>query len=96
MQKIKKIKFQTQLIRYLKRHRDELKLLGFEEIPDQTTISYFMNHKLSDKTKELLNFVIHKIEEISEKFDIINDIQIPHIEKAAIKIQNKNRQKRST
>jgi putative transposase len=91
LQKIKKIKFQTQLIRYLKRHRDELKLLGFEEIPDQTTISYFMNHILSDETKELLNFIINKIEEISEKFDIIVDIQIPNIEKAKVKIQNKNR-----
>ena len=45
-QKLKGIKFQTQLVRYLKRHRDEMKLLGFKEIPDQTTISYFINHIL--------------------------------------------------
>jgi len=76
-QKFKGIKFQTQLIRYLRRHRNELKLLGFENIPDQTTISYFINHILDKETKELLNFIVKKIEEISDKFDIIKDIQIP-------------------
>lgn len=90
-QKLKGIKFQTQIVHYLKRHRDELKLLGFKETPDQTTISYFISKKLDNETKSLLNFITKKIEEISEKFDIIIDIQIPHIEKPEIKIQNENR-----
>lgn len=90
-QKLKGIKFQTQLVRYLKRHRDEMKLLGFKEIPDQTTISYFINHILDDETKELLNFTAKKIEEISEKFDIILDIHVLQPEKTERKIIDKNR-----
>ncbi len=90
-QKLKGIKFQTQLVRYLKRHRDELKLLGLEEIPDQTTISYFINHILDNETKEPLNFTAKRIEEISEKFDIILDIQIPRPEKTETKMPDKNR-----
>ncbi|MCK5260549.1 MAG: transposase [Thermoplasmatales archaeon] len=89
-QKLKGMKFQTQLIRYLKRHRNELKLLGLDEIPDQTTISYFINHILDNETKELLNYTTKKIEEISEKFDIILDIQIPQSEKPKTQDRNRN------
>jgi putative transposase len=90
-QKLKGIKFQTQIVRYLKRHRDELKLLGFKEIPDQTTISYFTKHILDDDIQELIHFIANKIEEISEKFDIILDNQIPRSEKPISDTSDKNR-----
>jgi len=74
--KLKGIRFQTQLVRYLKRHRTEFKLLGFNEVPDQTTISYYLNKIFDEETRELINFIVKKIETISNKFDILFDIQI--------------------
>ena len=50
--KIKGIKFQTQLEKYLKSHPKEKYQLGFSKTPDQTTFSYFLNHILDDEIKK--------------------------------------------
>jgi putative transposase len=73
--KLKGIKFQTKLVRYLKRHPGDKYKLGFNITPDQTTISYFINHILDSETKDLLDFTVKEIIEICEKFSIPLDIK---------------------
>jgi len=72
-QKLKKFRFITQTRQYLKNHPDEAVQLGFKQLPDRRQIGYFQNHILDNRTKELLDFIVFKIEEISEKFGIILD-----------------------
>jgi hypothetical protein len=74
-QKLKKIKYQNQLYQYLKSHPEETLFLGLTEIPDRRTIGHFLHHILNDEQRELLEFIVSKIEEISEKFGILFDIQ---------------------
>ena len=50
-QKLKGIKFQTKLVRYLKRKPKEKYRLGFSQTPNQTTISYFLSNILDNETK---------------------------------------------
>lgn len=83
--KLKGIKFQTQLEKYLKKHKDERKKLGLESSPDQRTISYFLNSILDEETKTDIDFIVKKINEISEKFGIILDIKLLTPEKQNIK-----------
>jgi len=71
---LKGIKFQTQLEKYLKKHKDERIKLGFDTVPNQRTISYFINNIIDKETKEDIDFIIQKIEEISEKFGILHDV----------------------
>ena len=80
-QKLKGIKFQTQLERYLKKHKDERKQLGFESVPNQRTISYFLNSILDQQIKNDIDFIVQKINEVSEKFGIILDITLLKPEK---------------
>lgn len=72
-QKLKKFRFITQTRQYLKNHPDEAIQIGFKQLPDRRQIGYFQNHILDNRTKELLDFIVFKIEEISEKFGIILD-----------------------
>ncbi len=74
-QKLKKIKYQKQLHQYLKLHPEETLLLGLTEIPDRRTTGYFLHHILDNEKRELLDFILTKIEEVSEKFGILFDIQ---------------------
>ena len=67
-QHLKGIKFHTKLTKYLKRNPSDKFKLGFNETPDRTQIGYFVNHILDKETKEVIDFVASKIEEISEKF----------------------------
>jgi len=89
-QKLKGIRFQTKLVKYLKRHPGDKFKLGFDVIPDQTTISYFINHILDDETKELIDFTVSKILEISEKFGIILDIKTLNPEKPTKETKERN------
>ncbi|MEF8879596.1 MAG: transposase [Candidatus Thermoplasmatota archaeon] len=73
--KLKKIKYQNQLHRYLKSHPEETLLLGLTNIPDRRTIGYFLHHILNDEQRELIDFIVLKVEEISEKFGILFDVQ---------------------
>lgn len=74
-QKLKGIKFHTKLTKYLRRNPKDKFRLGFSETPDRTQIGYFVNHILDDQTKKIIDFIVHKIEEISEKFSILLDVQ---------------------
>ncbi|MBD3262880.1 hypothetical protein GF374_00695, partial [Candidatus Woesearchaeota archaeon] len=73
---LKGLRFQTQLERYLKQHQDDKKHLGLNQVPNQRTISYFLNSILNDEDKQILDFIIKKIEEISNKFGILLDLNI--------------------
>lgn len=72
-QRLKGIKFHTKLTKYLRRNPSEKFKLGFSETPDRTQVGYFINHILDNNSKELIEFIAKKIEEISEKFGIILD-----------------------
>ncbi len=74
-QKLKGIRFHTKLTKYLRQNPSEKFKLGFTETPDRTQIGYFVNHILDDETKDLINFAISKIENISEKFNILLDVK---------------------
>jgi hypothetical protein len=74
-QKLKGIRFHTKLTKYLNKNPSEKFKLGFTKTPDRTQIGYFVNHILNDETKELIDFITSKIEEISEKFGILLDIK---------------------
>ena len=60
-QKLKGIKFQTQLRKYLKKHRKERYKLGLERLPDRRTINYFINHILNEETKGLIDYTADEI-----------------------------------
>ena len=71
--KLKGIKFQTQLERYLKKHKEERNKLGLKQVPNQRTISHFINNILDNETKKLIEFIIKKTVTISEKFGFFSD-----------------------
>jgi hypothetical protein len=73
-QRLKKFRFITQTIQYLKSHPEETIQLGFKELPNRRQVGYFQNHILDNETKELIDFIINKIEEITDKFGITLDI----------------------
>ncbi len=78
-QKLKGIKFQTQLIKYLKKHPRERYQLGLQKTPNQRTISHFTTHILVNHEKELITFIVKTIEEISDKFGFLPDIKLPQL-----------------
>jgi len=45
-------------------------------VPNQRTISHFINKVLDDETKQLIDFIAMKIEEISTKFGILLDTHL--------------------
>jgi len=89
-QRLKGIRFQTKLVKYLKRHPSDKFKLGFDQTPDQTHVSYFLNRILDDKAKEMLAFTAAKILEISEKFGILFDVKTIEPEKPKKKTKERN------
>jgi len=89
-QKLKGIRFQTRVVRYLKRNPSEKFKLGFSTTPDQTTISYFLINILDDETKELLDFAVSKIHDVSEKFGILFDVKTLEPEKPIKETKERN------
>ena len=89
-QKLKGMKFQTRLVRYLKRHPGDKYRLGFSVTPDQTTISYFINRVLDEETKRLLDSAADKIIEVSEKFGILFDVKTLEPEKPKKNTKERN------
>jgi hypothetical protein len=73
-QRLKKFRFITQTRQNLKSHPDEAIQLGFKELPNRRQVGYFQNHILDKETNELIDFIIDKIEEITDKFGINLDI----------------------
>ena len=80
-QKLKGIRFHTKLTKYLRRNPSEKFKLGFSRTPDRRTIGYFLHCILDAETKEQLDFIATKIEEISEKFGILLDVKTLQPEK---------------
>lgn len=79
--KLKKIKSQTQLVKYLKNNKEDALNLGFDSgrrnsIPDQRTVSHFMNNILDEETKTTIDSTVQKIEEIAEKYGIVFDTEV--------------------
>ncbi len=73
-QRLKKFRFITQTRQHLNNHPEDVIQLGFKEIPNRRQIGYFQNYILANETKELLDFIINKIEEITDKFGIQFDV----------------------
>lgn len=73
---LKGIRFQTQLERHLTLHHKDKENLGLNQVPNQRTISYFLNSILNDEDRKLIDFITKKIEEISNKFGILLDLNI--------------------
>ena len=88
--KLKGIKFHTKLTKYLRKNPSEKFKLGLTETPDRTQIGYFVNHILGNETKDLINFAISKIEEISEKFGILLDVKTFQSEKPEKETKKRN------
>jgi hypothetical protein len=74
-QQLKGIRFQTELVAYLKRHPSEKYALGFSKTPNQRTISKFICRIIDKDTKKLMKHTAKKIEVISEKFGILLDVK---------------------
>lgn len=89
-QRLKGIKFHTKLTKYLRRNPAEKFKLGFSQTPDRTQIGYFVNHILDNDSKELIEFIARKIEEISEKFGILLDIKTLKPERPSKDTQERN------
>jgi len=89
-QRLKGIKFHTKLTKYLRRNPPEKFKLGFSETPDRTQVGYFINHILDNNSKELIEFIAKKIEEISEKFGILFDVKTLEPEKPIKETKERN------
>ena len=89
-QKLKGIRFQTQLRKYLKKHKKERNRLGFNKTPDRRTINYFTNHILTEETKELINYTVDVIIRVSEKFEILFDINLLRPDKPIKEAKKRN------
>ena len=94
-QRLKGIRFQTELVAYLKRNPSEKHKLGFSKTPNQRTISNFQSRIIDKDTKKLLKYTARKIEEISEKFGILLDVKTfePNKPNKKTKIRNQYLQK---
>ncbi len=76
LQRLKKLRFQTRVVRYLKSHPESLSKLGLSEAPDQTTLSYFINHILTEEVHDYLDYAIDLIWQVSEKYGIVFDEEL--------------------
>jgi len=61
---------QSKMERYLKKHKREKKKLGLKQVPDQTMISKFINHYLTDETKATIDYIVDRILEVAKEFKI--------------------------
>lgn len=75
-QKLKGIRFQAQLERYPRMHRHEHHKLNLPSVPTQQIISYFSTMILDEESRQLIDFIASKINEISNKFGILLDTNI--------------------
>jgi putative transposase len=79
LMKLKSIKSQTELSKFLTESKEDAHNLGFygenDKIltPNQRSFSHFINHKLTEEEKKFIEFIITKTNEISQKFGIVFD-----------------------
>ena len=90
-QRLKGMRFQTELVGYLKRSPSEKHKLGFSKTPNQRTISNFQCRMVDKDTKKLLKYTARKIEEISEKFGILFDVKTLEPSKPKNQTKERNR-----
>jgi putative transposase len=83
LMRLKGIKSQSELVRYLQSNKEDSLKLGFFKdennnlkVPDQRTFSYFIRNHLDEEKKQIIEFVVSKIEKIADKFNIILDIEV--------------------
>jgi len=96
LMRLKGIQSQTKLAGYLKMHEKDAINLGFFKdennkikTPDQRTFSYFIKNHLDEEKKQLIEFVTRKIEKITEKFNIVLDIEMFEKKQAIKKDESK-------
>jgi len=103
LMKLKGIKSQTKLSNYLNKNEEDALNLGFYRdgnnnilVPDQRTFSYFINHTLTKEEKGLIDFIVNKTEEITQKFGIIFDVETlkPELKEKVTKRTLKNRKEK--
>lgn len=94
--RLKGIKSQTKLAEYLKTHEKEALNLGFfkdgynkTKTPNQRTFSYFIKNHLDEEKRQIIEFVVRRIEKIADKFNIILDIETFEKKKVARKDESK-------
>jgi len=92
--KLKGIRFQTELVKYLELHRRVRTQLGLKKTPDQTTVSYFFNNVLTQETHKALEFIATKIKEVSREKRIALDFEQFLIKKTKNDITFTNRSMR--
>lgn len=68
--KLTGINNQSRMERYLKKHPRDKKKLGLKRVPDQTMISKFTNHYLTNETKETIDYIVDKIKTVAKEFKI--------------------------
>ena len=78
LMKLKGIKFQMELSKFLAENEQDALNLDFGrdsnnklQIPNQRTFSHFINHVLTDSEKKLIELVVRKIKAITEKTGIV-------------------------
>jgi putative transposase len=89
--KLKGIRFQTELVKYLEIHRRVKTQLGLKKTPDQTTVSYFINNVLTKETHEALEFIVTKIKEIAKEKGLALDFEEYVVEKKENKVEAVNK-----
>lgn len=77
LMRIKHIGCFSHLESYLENHKRERRKLGMKSVPNRRTLSYFVNHVLTDETKALLAFTANKIVQIADKLGFDLDYELP-------------------
>ncbi len=80
--RLKGIKSQSKLAKYLESHEKEALMLGFFrdengkiKTPDQRTISYFIRHHMNKDKWRIVEFMTGVIEKIADKFNLVLDAE---------------------
>ena len=94
--RLKGIKSQIKLAKYLKTHEEDSLNLGFFknednelQTPNQRTFSYFIKNHLDKEKKQIIEFAVSKIERIADKFNIVLDIEVFEKKEAVKKDKSK-------
>jgi putative transposase len=81
--KLKGIRFQTQLIKHLESHEDDVKNLGFVKgpkgnvnLPSRRAVNHFMNTRCDERIGGLVDFLFKEIKEQSKSQGIVFDTNI--------------------
>ena len=85
LMKLKGIKFEAELARYLRKNEQDSRNLGFFnednelKTPNRRTLNRFINLMLTAEEQELIDFIVNKTLEVVEKFELDFDIEVPEL-----------------